>query len=178
VIGLAFLVGLSCRLGAGLELRLFSERLSVFRGSKPVSRYDGKLPGAWRLEATELGGRAAILVGVNKRTWNLPFPHRTIFVLGFDGHSVYRRWTGSTMGRPLIDFCVGTGRVFTLERRLDGRVELSSNLWNGFGFRKEARLGHWSRADHLRLGSGGDRLEVEVGWGRYRHTESVGVPRD
>jgi hypothetical protein len=118
-----------------------------------VYSYSGKLLNPWRLEVGDLDadGSPEILVGVKKTTWNLPFLHTTIFVLGFNGHQVYRKWTGSTLGRPLLDFCVGDGKLYTLERSVDGQLELSSNLWTGFGFRKQTVWGHWRKAEALKF---------------------------
>ncbi len=60
----------------------------------------------WKLEVADVDGRGqAIVVGVNKKTHNLPFPHRTLFLYSFNGQELKRKWTGSTMGRPLLDFC-------------------------------------------------------------------------
>ena len=122
-------------------------------GTQRVVRYPGKLLNPWRLEVGDVDadGAPEILVGVKKKTWNLPFPHTTLFVLGFDGRKLYRKWTGSTLGRPLLDFCVGEGRLFSLEQRMDHQIELSSNLWTGFGFRKERVIGRWTKAEALKF---------------------------
>ncbi|MFT2543520.1 hypothetical protein ACMWP9_36640, partial [Escherichia coli] len=65
-----------------------------------------------------------IAVGVNKPTHNLPFPHKTIFIMRFDGKRIVRKWAGSTMGRPLLEFGFApkvqgkSQYLFTLEKRL------------------------------------------------------------
>lgn len=158
---------LSAILG-GYTIQL-SSKLSVWRGKDRICIYDGKLPKPWRIEAGRLKGVQdwVILVGVNKKTWNLPFAHKTIFALGFDGHHVFRRWTGSTMGRPLVDFCLWKDELVTLEKRHDQRMELTVNHWNGFGFRKGAKLGDWASADNLKSNAGrlylrADGHEIDV----------------
>ena len=131
----------------------------------------------WKLQIVDVDGDDVdeIAVGVTKTTPNLPFRHRTLFILRFDGEKIGRKWTGSTMGRPLIDFCFGPKRqgrpqvLFTLEKRLDGWTALSAHEWTGFGFRKVGRQQAWQEANGLRCD--GDRLilqanhqQVAVAW--------------
>lgn len=115
----------------------------------------------WALELADVDGkgRQEICVGLTKPTHQFKFPHRTIFVMRFDGERLVRKWAGSTMGRPLLEFCfgprnVGEGQVlFTLESTIEGQVALSANRWMGFGFRKVGKQQVWKRARSLRLES-------------------------
>jgi hypothetical protein len=106
----------------------------------------------WTTQIADVDGHGeTIAVGVSKPTHNLHFAHRTLFLISFDGHELKRKWTGSTMGRPLVDFCfspVKPQRLVTLETCLDGRIALSSYHWSGFGFRKD-RERLWRSASSL-----------------------------
>ena len=126
--------------------------LQVWRSSKLIAFGLLKRYHPWCLQVADVDGRGdAIAVGVDKPTHNLHFPHRTLFLLSFDGKALKRKWTGSTMGRPLLEFCFSPTppqRLITLETCLDGRVALSSYHWIGFGFRKD-RERFWQAAAHL-----------------------------
>ncbi len=132
--------------------------LQVWRGGHEI---DGALVKAyhpWSLKIADVDGHGAdeIAVGVTKATKYLPFRHRTIFILRFDGEKIIRKWAGSQMGRPLIDFCFGPKiaghpqTLYTLERTMGGRTALSAHEWIGFGFRKVGHEFTWRRADSLR----------------------------
>lgn len=107
----------------------------------------------WALQVADVDGRGqAIAIGVSKPTQNLHFPHRTLFLVRFDGKTLTRKWTASTMGRPLLEFAFAPGtpqRLLTLERTLQGEVALSTYHWVGFGFRKDHQR-IWHRAERLR----------------------------
>lgn len=132
--------------------------LQVWRRGHKLSEALFKAYHPWSLQLADVEGHGfdEIAVGLTKATKYLPFEHRTLFILRFDGEKIVRVWAGSSMGRPLVDFCFGPkvpGKgqtLITLERTLDGQVAISANEWMGFGFRKVGRQFKWRRADHLR----------------------------
>jgi hypothetical protein len=124
----------------------------------------------WHLEAADVDGdgRIDIAVGIVKPTRYIPQPHKTLWIFGIrEGHFT-RKWLGSTMGRPLLEFCFATSSskggqpLFTLERNLENRVALSRYYWSGFGFRKlpiektwkEAHGLHWQNGKIVVIGDG------------------------
>ncbi len=115
----------------------------------------------WSLEVADVDGdgRADLAVGIVKATRHLPFPHTCLWIIGVrDGHFT-RKWLGSSMGRPLVEFCFGPPRaggafLFTLERTLDGRRSLSRYRWSGFGFKKAGGEQMWREAHGLRSQNG------------------------
>ena len=111
----------------------------------------------WALQVVDVDGDDVeeIAVGLTKATKRLAKPHRTLFIMRFDGHQIVRKWAGSTMGRPLIEFCFSPKQaqkpqlLFTLERKPDGDIALSGHRWTGFGFQKVGRERHWKHASGL-----------------------------
>jgi hypothetical protein len=146
--------------------------LEVWQGSHRIAHGLLTRYHPWCLQIADVDGRgAAIAVGVDKPTHNIRFAHRTLFLISFDGHQLKRKWTGSTMGRPLLEFCFAPGvpqRLVTLETCMDDRVALSSYHWSGFGFRKDrerlARSASGLRpaGDHLTLRL--NRHQVSLRW--------------
>ena len=132
--------------------------LQVWTGGRKVAERLERRYHAWALEVADVDGSGvdSIVVGLTKPTKYLPFPHRTIFVMKFDGHKISRKWAGSSMGRPLLEFCFGPKSLgkpqtlFTLERRLDGKAALCGNRWTGFGFAKVGEEKAWNSASDLR----------------------------
>jgi len=133
----------------------------VWKGTRRIANALLKRFHPWSLQIADVDGHGeAIAVGVTKPTHNLPFPHRALFLMRFDGDELRRKWTGSTMGRPLDEFCFAPRKpqaLVTLEECLDGRVALSCYRWNGFGFTKK-RERFWQSAAHLRPGQEGLEL--------------------
>ncbi len=107
---------------------------------------DGLIPDhhPWALEIADVDGDGDddIVVGINETTRYLKFPHKTLFVMHFDGKQLSRKWAGSTLGRPFTEFCfgpkvAGQGQLLvTLDRCLDGQLALTAHRWSGFGFQK------------------------------------------
>ena len=132
--------------------------LQVWMGKRKVAEGLQRRYHPWALEVADVDGSGvdSIVVGLTKPTKYLPFPHRTIFVMKFDGHKISRKWAGSSMGRPLLEFCFGPKSLgnpqalFTLERRFDGKAALRGNRWTGFGFVKVGEEKAWNSASGLR----------------------------
>jgi hypothetical protein len=142
--------------------------LQVWQGDRKLADSLQRAYHPWALQIADVDGddEDEIAVGLTKPTTRLPFPHRTLFIMRFDGKQIVRKWAGSTMGRPLLEFCF-TPKVkgkpqtlFTLESLLHGGVALSAHEWTGFGFRKIGQERTWKGAD--RLFCKGDRLILRV----------------
>jgi hypothetical protein len=114
--------------------------------------------GPWKLQVGDVDGDGYpdLLVGVVKATHQLHARHTTLFVYTFNGREIRRKWLGSTMGRPLLDYTLGKAGtdgwqpLFTLERTLDGNASLSRYRWRVFGFHRNSSQLTWKNAIHLR----------------------------
>ncbi len=147
--------------GIAFEVRLDARAahpLQIWRNDHKLAEGLLKSFHPWALQIVDVDGDDVdeIAVGVTKSTPNLRFPHKTLFIMRFDGHEIYRKWTGSTMGRPLLEFCFSPKErgkpqvLFTLEKTMDGQVALSANKWIGFGFQKIGVQRSWRNAQGLR----------------------------
>lgn len=97
----------------------------------------------WKAAAGDLDGdgRSELVIGAWSRTRRHvePEPHRTAWVLGWDGRALRELWRGSALGRPVRDLDVldldGDGRAELLARESGaGRCHLTAYRWTGFGF--------------------------------------------
>lgn len=117
------------------RMGVLSVESSVRWGSQPYA--------LWGVRAGDLDGDGSdeVLLGVWSRVRRHaePEPHRTVWVLGWDGGQLVERWRGSALARPLVDFGArdadGDGRaeLLALERSRD-RCRLAAYRWTGFGF--------------------------------------------
>lgn len=143
--------------------------LQVWSGGALVADEAQRAWRPWRLDVTDVdgNGRPDLAIGVLKPTRNLPFDHRTLFVYAFDGERLAKKWLGSSLGRPLVDFAFGPATasspapLFTLETDLDRTVVLNRYVWSGFGFGKRSEHGRWTAAADLRVARDGLRLTAE-----------------
>lgn len=86
-------------------------------------------------------GDDEIVLGILSRTkrHDEPSPHRTLWVMSWDGSRLSPRWRGSALARPLLDAVPfdadGDGRVEVLAaERAKDVCSLTLHRWNGFGF--------------------------------------------
>jgi len=165
--------------GRTYEVRLDQKAghpLQVWRDGHKIAEALQHAYNPWSLQIADVDGDDIdeIAVGVTKSTHNLHFPHRTLFIMRFDGHEIRRKWTGSTMGRPLLEFCFSPKQkgksqyLFTLEKRLDGRIALSANSWTGFGSHKVGHQLDWKVASGM--SAKGDSLLLQA------NGRSIAVP--
>jgi hypothetical protein len=106
-------------------------------------RWTSPLYPMWKARAARLADPAARLVvlGIWSRTPRHaePEPHRTVWVLEWDGARLVERWRGSALARPLRDFVLGDadgdGRdeLLALESTPES-CWLAAYRWDGFGF--------------------------------------------
>ena len=145
------------RFVAGLDLSN-PEPVVVRRGTQVIARCAKSAWQPWKLEVADVDGdgQPEIIVGVKKSTRYLKQPHTTTFVYSFDGHDLTKKWLGSTLGRPLLEFCFGPPKtggqdLFTLQATERKTVALCRYHWHNFGFRLTSRDIEWNRAKDLRI---------------------------
>lgn len=142
---------------ATYEVRLdpSAERpLQVWKGDKLLDQTLLPSYKPWKLMIADLEGDGflEIVVGVERITKYTPVVHKCLFVLRFDGKKIQRKWMGSSMGRPLVDFTFAKrvkdnknfDQLITLETNLESQGVASVWKWHGFGFRKVDAAGTWS----------------------------------
>jgi len=123
----------------------------------------------WKAEVADLDGDGddELVLGIwsNKKRHDEPQPHKTLWVLSWDGHWV-ETWRGSALARPMSDFATGDldgdqrAELISLEK-VGGRWVLAFYEWNGFGF---SGLSHYALDDELenpRLASNPPTLRAE-----------------
>lgn len=119
-----------------------------FRVDSSPAPWTSKLYRAWTAHLADVDGDGndELLAGVwsDHRRHAEPDPHRTVWVLGWDGEKLVERWRGSALARPLVDFAArdldGTGpdELVAYERGEEG-CWLTAYQWTGFGFASGAR---------------------------------------
>jgi hypothetical protein len=112
-------------------------------------RWTSRVYPMWWAQAADLDGDGVdeLVLGIWSRTrrHDEPTPHRTIWVLSWNGAELAPLWRGSALARPLADAFAadldGDGRaeLVALERARAGQdCVLTAYEWTGFGFGAEA----------------------------------------
>jgi hypothetical protein len=128
--------------------------IAIWRGKRLIARGARRSWGAWKLTTGDVDGDGLreILLGVNKTTRSLPFKHNALFVMGFDGHKIYRKWLGSSLAKPFDDFLVADidgdkrDELISLETLPNSRRCIAVYSWSGFGFSMDFQRGNWKTA--------------------------------
>lgn len=148
--------------------------LRILKDSRVIASSAKKEWKPWRVETGDVDGdgKPELAIGITKSTRYIKQRHTTIFFYSFNGERLTKKWTGSTFGRPLIDFCMAPDRrtVATLQRTLQGKVALDFYRWSGFGFERTGGEKIWETATSVNRYKGkiavvanGRRVLVDAG---------------
>lgn len=143
--------------------------LSVWHGSRRLWQGVPKRWKPWKLSLVDVegGGRQEIVVGLYKATRFFPKPHNCLFVYGFDGKTVQKKWLGSGLGRPFTDFTFADmdgdqiRELVALETTRAGKRCVGVYTWNGFGFTLAWERGFWKQARLLGEKKGAVLIEAD-----------------
>lgn len=107
-------------------------------------RWTSRIYPMWWAQAADLDGDGVdeLVLGVWSRTrrHDEPSPHRTIWVVTWDGRTLAPLWRGSALARPLADAFAadvdrdGQAELVALERAGQRGCVLTAYEWSGFGF--------------------------------------------
>ncbi len=132
-------------------LRIDGERLRVdaffddarTQGFVRIGGWTSRVYQAWSIALADLDddGVDEVLLGIwsRQKRHDEPEPHRTVWVLDWDGKRLVETWRGSALARPLIDFAAvqldgnGADELIAYERDERG-CWLTAYRWGGFGF--------------------------------------------
>ena len=99
---------------------------------------------AWKVRAGDLDGdgRAEVVLGVwsRRKRHDEPEPHRSVWVLAWEGDRLRELWRGSALARPLADFEIeppdrpGGPALLVADERTVARCYQTRYRWTGFGF--------------------------------------------
>jgi hypothetical protein len=143
--------------------------LSVWRGNRRLWQGVPKRWKPWKLTIADVdsGGRLEIVVGLYKATRFFPKPHNCLFVYGFNGQTVQKKWLGSGLGRPFTNFTFADTdgdriqELVALETTRAGKRCVGVYEWNGFGFTLDWERGYWKNARLLEEKNGAVRVDAD-----------------
>ena len=78
-------------------------------------------------------GEEEALVGVVKSTRFYPEKGNRLFVFKNRDGRVRPLWLGARLGEEIVDFCVGDGKLISIERCRNGQYNLDEWEWSRFG---------------------------------------------
>ncbi len=136
--------------------------IEIRRGAKRIASGVPLRMHPWKLRIGDVigDGTRQMVFGVHKPTRYFPKPHAGLFVFGFDGTRIVKRWLGSHLADPFVDFDLvrPTGqnrdKLVALECRRSGRLGLTVYSWVGFGFGADEQKGSWRSARIVSTGAG------------------------
>jgi len=124
-------------------------RRGVLQVTRGAARWTSPIYPMWKVRTADLDGdgRAEVVLGVWswRRRHDEPLPHRSVWVLGWDGRALVELWRGSALARPLEDVDVAAPRtegggavlgaaLLVAEERAGGACYRTRYRWTGFGF--------------------------------------------
>ncbi|HKS27633.1 MAG TPA: FG-GAP-like repeat-containing protein [Pyrinomonadaceae bacterium] len=123
----------------------------------------------WKLMVADVDGdgQREMAVGVYKSTRFFPKPHNCLFIYSWDGRTAGKKWLGSSLSRPFLDFAFADldgdreEELAAIEMKRDGRLCLAVYSWNGFGFTLDWQRGDWQRARLLHAAREGITVEAD-----------------
>lgn len=137
--------------------------LYVVRNGKVIAETARARWKPWRLDIGDVDGdgQPELAIGIFKPTRFIREAHTSVFFYTFDGRKIRKKWLGSSLGRPVVDFCLtrpdASRRclLMSLQRTGNGgEIALSRYQWSGFGFRKTSPEPVWQDARQLhRIGT-------------------------
>lgn len=112
------------------------------------ARFVSPVYALWSVSAADFDGDGTdeLLLGIwsSTKRHEEPEPHRTLWVLRWDGHALVPLWRGSALSRPLRSAMParldedGRADLLALERQHD-TCSVAAYAWTGFGFAVAAR---------------------------------------
>jgi hypothetical protein len=88
---------------------------------------------------------------------------------GFDGEKGTKKWLGSTLGRPFIDYCFLEAKdgvkdvtlLVTIDQLLNGKLCFAWRTWTGFGYRLRGETGSWTSSKIVSVAPGQAIVEAD-----------------